>query len=315
MKTKSQITLKAAVEILIGITILLLFIYAGKTWGNGEAIHKARIARESALLIDSMLATQGNIFVRYPIDVSKFRFHLVDDYIDVYKIVDDPTKGTYQFIGMEKADQKVLNPKNLILAKINDNLTILDDYPNLDKLKCSNEEIDGQVSSENILINPIYDNPGKIRKLNTLALRLSSSFRGNSITTFKDLESTEKEMTDSQIQKFIEDNNMGIIVNLGIGDYPDLRNTIKIYYPYESQVNERLACLIANELLDKDLSLGGISIVPTNLIPMFNDNKDRKIIQIELGNIQIKENNMLDSETPSISEAIVEGMTKLYYPG
>jgi len=308
-RKKGQLTLVAAVEVLVAVSIALLFVYVGRSWGNGDAVQKTRTARELSLLSDSMLSMQGNSFINYPVDVSDFDFHLIDNRIQVYNVQEDPTMGSYEFVGIgdEPLDKVTQGSELLIISKVNDMIALSSERPSLDKIKCVDAEVVS--SSRKILINPIYDDPNKIRRLNSLATMIQSAFPG-SMTTFQNPDSTEKHVQD--VQKFIQDNSIDIVINLAMGEYSDLRQTVKVYYSYESMLNKRLGCLIVNEVIDGDVGISGSAIVPTNLIPILHDNNDKIAVQIEVGNVNVLDGNILDDDVSDINKGIVEGIKKLY---
>ena len=121
MKKKSEITLKMIFELLAGMIILSLFVYAGYSYGSDEAAFKARTAQEMANEISVLCSLGGNAQISFT-DMPKLVVESKDDVIYIYS----QKYGKDKDSSIGKADvpkpgcieNRVVNsPKSLVLAK------------------------------------------------------------------------------------------------------------------------------------------------------------------------------------------------------
>lgn len=131
-----------------------------------------------------------------------------------------------------------------------------------------------------------------------------------------DLKSNTEKIDETTLNKRVDSSDM--IIGIKIGDNLNKFNTVKAYYSSESdeevqKKSEKLACLILNEILDKnELKIDG-----SNIIPIKNQlgiKKDKVAVLLEIGNIQIEEDSLIKQpETISwIGKSISEGIKKYY---
>lgn len=131
-----------------------------------------------------------------------------------------------------------------------------------------------------------------------------------------DLKSNIKKIDDTTLNKRLDSSDM--IISIKIGDNQNKLNTVKAYYSSESneeikKKSEKLACLILNKLLDEsELKIDGANTLPVK--NQLDIKKDKVAVLLEIGNMQIKENNPIkQTETISrIGKSISEGIIKYY---
>ena len=129
MKKRGQLVYKALIVIVIAAFIIFFFPYVGKVYGSGEAYSKLAVAKDLALLVDTLYAYPGNIYVVYSTDLTGYTIKISSNEIIVYdsEIGEiDPTAGIYKFI---KTDEKIIeaeikSPKSLAFNKENNEIKI-----------------------------------------------------------------------------------------------------------------------------------------------------------------------------------------------
>ena len=309
MKKRGQITLKAIIELVIAITVFLLFIYVGKTWGNAEVFQKARVAKETALIINAMYATEGNAYITYPVNISKFSIKFSQDKVQVYKVDPDPTAFTYSFIKVADftIDKEIKNPDKLILARLGDEIIILDIEPNLNQVKYEEIDTKSTISNKKILLaidKETINDPKKFIKAKAIIESLKSQFSNIYLTP----ETLAKGISGTST------NEADILISISIGDYDDQRNIIKAYYPIggEEKKKRKFASLIINQLLEKELNIDGANAIPTDF---FQPSTNTEIsVLLEIGNINSdKSLDMFNTKTNDITDGIYNAIKEYYY--
>lgn len=114
------------VTIAIGI-VILIYTEAGASFGSQRAFYKLAVAKDIALLIDSLYAMPGDVKTAYDKDLSKYAIVVNANVVKVYETnlgIADITSAQYKFFGHEISNVKVENPKHLIITKTNDKITL-----------------------------------------------------------------------------------------------------------------------------------------------------------------------------------------------
>jgi hypothetical protein len=309
MKKRGQITLKAMVELIVAIVIFTLFIYVGRTWGNGEVFQKARAAKEISLIIDAMYATEGNAYITYPVNLSKFIIKFSSDKIEVSsaKRQPDPTAVSYQFIAAKdlNLDKELNKPNKLVLAKLGSEILILDNEPNLNTAEFEKISTKGAISDLKILLDideETLNNPKKFEKAKDLIESIKPQFKNTYLTPKTLTKGIQGTSTD----------DADILISIKIGEYTDQRNTIKSYYAIGTKERKKLASIIINKLLEKDLNLDGANAIPTDSLSILTNAK--LAVLLEIGNINSEKSiTMLNTKTADIADAIYNAIKEYYY--
>jgi len=306
MKKRGQLVLKPTIELVIAITVFLLFIYVGKTWGNAEVFQKARAAKETALIIDAMYASDGNSYITYPVNISKFSIKFSKDNINVYKVTPDPTAFTYYFVplGSYALNKELIKPENLILARLGKEVQILDKEPNLNAVIYDEVSTKSTITDKKIVLDieqGTLNDPKKLELAKLIIEALKLQIPGAYLTS-------------SILQKGIsgrQATQADLLLTIKIGSYDDQRNVIKAYYPIGGEENKKrkLASLIINQLLI--LNPDGANAIPTEqfISSMTSD----LAVLIEIGNINSETSqDMINSKPTEIASAIYNAV-KGYY--
>lgn len=309
MKKRGQLILKPTVELVVSIVVFLLFIYVGKTWGNAEVFQKARVAKEISLIIDAMHTTEGNVYINYPANVSKFNIKFFDDKVKVYSMVDDPTAYTYSFIKIRgmTLNKEIKEPRKMVLAELGDKILILDEEPNLNKVKFDNVSTRGTISGKKIAVDideHTLNDPKKFIKAREIVEAIKAQFSNIYLTTRTLGKGISGRATTEA----------DILFSISIGDYEDERNTIKAYYLIggEEKKKRKFAAIIINELVDKELYLDGANVIPTDSHTILLD-ADLAVL-LEIGNINSKGSlAILSSKRSDVAKAIYQAIKGYYY--
>ncbi|MFW9876296.1 MAG: hypothetical protein ACFFG0_24635 [Candidatus Thorarchaeota archaeon] len=129
MKKRGQLIYKALIVIVISAFIALFFPYVGKVYGSGEVYSKLAVAKDLALLIDTLSAYPGDMHIVYPVDLTGYTIKVNSNRVLIYDSAIgeiDPTASVYKFV---KAGEKIIeveikDPKNLVLNKEDNEIKI-----------------------------------------------------------------------------------------------------------------------------------------------------------------------------------------------
>lgn len=129
MKKRGQLIYKALAVIVVSAFIVLFFPYIGKVYGSGEAYSKLAVAKDLALLIDTLYAYPGEMHVVYSVDLTGYTLKISSKEVIIYDSdigEIDPTSATYKFV---KTDEKIIetkieSPTSLAFDKKNNEIKI-----------------------------------------------------------------------------------------------------------------------------------------------------------------------------------------------
>jgi len=129
MKKRGQLVYKALIVIVISAFIALFFPYVGKVYGSGEVYSKLAVAKDLALLVDTLYAYPGDMHIVYSTDLTGYTLKVNSNEIIIYDSdigEIDPTAGIYNFV---KSDEKIIeaeieNPISLVFDKKDDEIKI-----------------------------------------------------------------------------------------------------------------------------------------------------------------------------------------------
>lgn len=312
MKKRGQLPLKASIELIVAIVVFLLFIHVGKVWGNGEVFQKLRAAEETSLLINAMYTSDGNSYITYPVNVSKFNFKFLPNTVIVSKQNPDPTQGVYHFVkvGNPKFNTELENPQKMILARLAGNIEILEDEePNLNYVSYEDTDTKSYFAGKTILLGidkTTIQSNAKLNYAKDMLTLVQDSL--SYIVPSQDIYLTEETLdVVGSGNSVTEPKDITLIIK--IGEYADQRNILKAYYPTgpEEDKNKKLAALIINKILEKGIAINGANIIPSDAISVLNDNNERLAVLVEIGNINSdKSKAMLDNKVYEISDGIKE---------
>ena len=103
MKKRGEIVYKGLLVIIVSAVIVIIFVEAGKSYGNEEAFYKLAVAKDLALTINTIYSLQGNVEYTYPNDVFDYDVEISENTILVYSHSlgkSDPTRASYGFAGI-----------------------------------------------------------------------------------------------------------------------------------------------------------------------------------------------------------------------
>lgn len=137
MPKRGQLVLKAVIDLIISAAIIFAFPYIGQSFGSGDVYKKEIVAKEIALIIDSLYAYPYDIVVYYEQDLTGFIIEISNDEVIVYSITSngydsDLTYKKYKFFqtGDNVIKAKLESPKRIKFEKQTNQLTITKDEIN-----------------------------------------------------------------------------------------------------------------------------------------------------------------------------------------
>jgi len=234
IKKRGQIVLKPAIEIIVAITIFLIFIAVGKEYGTGEIFQKIRASNDNALSADALYAFPGNAYLPFLGSSSKFLINFERSSVKIAAYENDPLQATHFFVKGAGPDIRFYfeNPQNFFLAKSGDKLSGSEILPSPDKQRCPFLKTE---KPNKIMLIPEAVNGENYQFTEALAEYLGNADRANKIA----------DKTNFAIE---------IIPS-------DKAGTIKIYTKSNLE-SRRIACLIANNIADRNPGLKPV-IIPS----------------------------------------------------
>ncbi len=330
-----------AIEIVGAALVSFLLITTALRWADSETPYKEYLSKDIGLVIESLMASPGNIKINYSNNASDYIIDIQQDSVAVYTDnKDDGMQSTFipsHKIKMESVELR--NPETIQFLKTNDEIIINEEIQeNLDLVYCC-EKTGYKKQKINLLVD-LKDEENELiyPKLCVIANSFmvnigNKNFIGNLISTRKLMEKTDDEI--SQINCMdesysIPEKKADVILSITTGNYNDDSNNIKAFVLSGSEKEEeskRLACLIINSIsksmITEDLEITGASVVPVNLtttnydfpldlISSYTENQqnfESVFVMIELGNINSDQGKDLIEKMTQIGELIAEGFS------
>lgn len=277
MKKRGQIALKPVIEIVIGVSVVFFLIALGVGFGSHTSFQKARVARDGALMVNSLYTYPINSWVAYPYDVSDYSFDFWNNHVRVYKGEDDVIPGTYAYLKNQENKQLAIGWKeNIYLSVDNGEFGVSETVPQLDKFQCEKSKINLRDREIEFDIEQ--------------AVSGAASFDVVVGQVDSELGSTAK-ISCIGCSRLIASDTEDIHIKLeSVNDV----NKFKVFYYYNSIESRDLACFILNKLLDKNPG-AKVSLIPT-------DELSKPGLILKLGSF----------EGSGISSALVEGIKEYY---
>lgn len=319
-------------EIVGAAIVTFLLISSAVKWSDSETPYKAYLARDMALVIDSLFSSPGNIIINYAQNVSKYYIDFNENSTTVYK----KTKidgMSYKFVGYKgfEMDLTLENPAKIQFAKINDEIFIGESLKkNLNTLKCD-ETTKESLKDKKILVDPGYekDNLNPSNKIcdiaNSFIFKITNAWV-NYLNIFSTRNLNEYDEDEGIISincndpsKTDESSEADVVISLREGkDEYTTKNNIKAFIVSGSgkeKESRKLACLIINSILENkafdDIWITGASIVPVDL-ELNNKEfperiKDKIFVMLEIGNSESDDGKELLKKIPELGGSISNG--------
>lgn len=103
MKKRGQLIFKAIYSLILSAVIVLFLPMVANQYGSGEAYEKLAVAKDIALMTDTLYSMPGDAEVFYPCDCENYIIVIENNEVKVLDpelVADDPVKGIYSFTAM-----------------------------------------------------------------------------------------------------------------------------------------------------------------------------------------------------------------------
>ena len=219
---KSQLVLKPMIELLVAVAILLIFLYVGKSYGAGEVFQKIRIVEDDTSTINILHSLPDNAYI-FNHDLSKFSISFDKTSETVSSVVNDPTQAKRFFVKTNCPEYNLnfKNPELLIFQK-SGNCVEISDKKLPTKQRCP---------------AITFARPSKI-------IIMPKTQQEN---IYQFTEALAASITNSKTKDWQELDTEELILEI----IPMQEKEIKAYFAPNLE-SRKLACLIANALLDKN---------------------------------------------------------------
>jgi|TARA_B100001971_G_C18242142_1_gene571624 hypothetical protein len=325
-KATLEISLFWLMDILIfAVVFFLMMIYVDKTV-ESTTFEKHFLARDSALLIDTLYISPGNTIINYPQNTLWFSFNFNKNKVEVYE--DETTRKPSSYFTEDK--NMIFNYKDIQPEKKADlEKTLIEEY---NPFFTYTPELE-----EGASVKLVFSKTGKDivvdkqerAKLDTRLLEcpyLEEETVQGAPPIISWLVNDPNELSPDLITK-VDSAHISVITFTG--SYPDkTTNNMKAYIPIDEnkfKKSKKLACMILNNIIKNNnlkdtinrnslIDITGISIIPSDSFSVLNNGNI--IVLIEMGNTNIEENkNILLNQDSSnaIQESInraIEDMLK-----
>lgn len=121
MKKKGQLVYKAIIVLIISAIIIISFLSAGKLYGSGEIYYRSAVAKDIALLINTLYALPGEASIMYPRDVSGYIITIDGTTVEVGSETGlSVSIAKYKFVGKDIDPVTIVKPEVIIFQKAKD---------------------------------------------------------------------------------------------------------------------------------------------------------------------------------------------------
>ena len=109
-------------ELLIVLFVIFTLVKIAESYGSTTGTQKAILSKDLKMMVDTLVATPGDVVVEYPGDVSSYQFHLFQDHILVALYDEDKGFGISNYFSLPKgykATGSVMESEKLCFVKQN----------------------------------------------------------------------------------------------------------------------------------------------------------------------------------------------------
>ena len=319
-------------EIVGAAIVAFLLISSAVKWSDSETPYKAYLARDMALVIDTLFSSPGNVIINYTQNVSNYYIDFNKNSTTVYKKTQIDGMS-YKFVGYKgfEMDLTLENPAKIQFAKINDEIFIGESLKkNLNTLQC--DETTGEsLKDKKILVDPGYekDNVNPSNEIcgiaNSFIFKVTNAWVNyfNIFSTRNIHEYDEDEgiisINCNDPSKTDESSEADVVISLRAGkDEDTTKNNIKAFIvsgSVKEKESRKLACLIINYILENK-ALDGIKITGASIVPVDVEATDKDFpegiqdeifVMLEIGNSESDNGKELLKKIPELGDSIYKG--------
>ena len=319
-------------EIVGAAIVAFLLISSAVKWSDSETPYKAYLARDMALVIDTLFSSPGNVIINYTQNVSNYYIDFNKNSTTVYTKTQIDGMS-YKFVGYKgfEMDLTLENPAKIQFAKINDEIFIGESLKkNLNTLKC--DETTGEsLKDKKILVDPGYekDNVNPLKEIcgiaNSFIFKVTNAWVNHlNIFSTRNLHEYDEDegiisINCNDPSKTDESSEADVVISFRAGkDEDTTKNNIKAFIvsgSVKEKESRKLACLIINYILEnKDLDnikITGASIVPVDVEATDKDFpegiQDKIFVMLEIGNSESDDGKELLKKIPVLGDSIYKG--------
>ena len=128
MKKMGKATLWFMIELIGAILIVSIAIEIAVTLSQGTFFEKLNIARDISMQINTLSSLPGDGYIVNK-NLHGYSLRFINNKVQVYEDVNEISKGTHSFVTIkaEDFDLTFVNPDQIVIAKIGDEIKILGD--------------------------------------------------------------------------------------------------------------------------------------------------------------------------------------------
>ncbi|NQV09291.1 N-acetylmuramoyl-L-alanine amidase [Candidatus Woesearchaeota archaeon] len=309
-------------ELILTVMVFVILLAYVNSIRDNTLLEKNYLARDVALMVDSVYAAPGKINVGYSfgsIDLLDFSFGFNEQRAGVLE------ENGEQTIKFPYADNKIffsplsigfMRTGELIFIRSSNRLRIGGDIKeNLNKIDCPVVEtkedkkrmiIDaGHGGSDSGFVNTNDAlNESKITQQIARVFGLymeDMKDEGFFVEFTRDVRYDSERPMDKRLL-VIGQSSSNILISMHVGEDDEEINNIKAFVPFESKKSVKLACNIINSLLDEYDDITGASIIPSEDIIL----QKPVSVLLELGNIQADKDILNKKDKTALS--IIDGI-------
>ena len=130
MEKRAEISLWFLLELVAAILVGYMAADLSVAYAQNTIYEKLNLAKDFAMQIDALSGVPGDGYI-ITNNLHGYSVYFKDNSVEVFDDSQDLAKGTYGFVknGDSKIDIRLIKPKQVVISKIDDRITISEEIP------------------------------------------------------------------------------------------------------------------------------------------------------------------------------------------
>jgi hypothetical protein len=315
----TNIIIMALFGVVIGVGVAYIFLEAGKAYATGEIFDRFYLARDMALLVDSVYAVPGNIMFTYKEDLGTNQFSIRDNFVTLNP-TDENKKAAYNYVE-DYQDLEVDFPpfQNIFILKQGQEIFFSDGQETFqNRLSCTPREMDinsivVEISDELSVSMGSTQIVEEEYLIGVVDLLESALERKNPSFILPRYSASDKKY--EEMRRDLENYDFGL--SLHFGENEDFYENEIIAYINNDPDSRDFACHILSQLMNRGLDITSTRIKILDGSRLNEDNEKyvlstrKNMIYFELGNIYSDRETNLFFRQSDVASAIADAVDHL----
>lgn len=309
--------------IVVGVGLVFIFMQVAKDYATGEIYDRIYVARDIALITDTLYALPGNVIFTYKEDIGDNIFYVKDNKITLNK--DTPEETSYAYVSSRQVLDENFGPQDsLFIKKEGDMLSFTEGQENYDQ-SFSCEDVEYEISrlliqSSNLLEPSFTDDTDAIDE-NIFTTSISDTLED--ILPQREIINLNPETAGfyEEYNNYVSSSNPDdflLALSLNYGDVPSERANPLVIYINDDKKIRNIACHMIKELLAQVPLLKEPSLKIVDGSRLYDESSRRfplsygdNVIYMELGNVNAISDFNVYNQYVSIAVAIKDALEEV----